>query len=246
LVKAKMHALFGIAILRQVDDDEGNLGGASGSEYETDGAEEQTNDSHLDIDPRQVNMLDLNPGDDVKIMESSTPSSEFVEGTSLFLRLAMLALDIPFTFFDSQRSSFSAQIADLNRYEVACGWKRDKNRYVRQDYSNWLIANAWTGPWNIQSVAGGAKLRDVQDAVKWVPNGAPWLDKLKQVKGDKEAISIGIDNPIDAARRRGSDVFKNIDALAKVKKYAKSKDVDLYFAVESDASIIDEEPEKDE
>jgi len=32
---------------------------------------------------------------------------EFVEGSYLFVQIAMLALDIPVTCFDSRRSSFS-------------------------------------------------------------------------------------------------------------------------------------------
>jgi capsid protein len=65
--------------------------------------------------------------------------------------------------------------------------------------------------------------RDVQEAVEWIPNGAPWLDKLKQVKGDELAISLHLDNPIDAARRRGEDVFENVDKSLAVEKYERDQ-----------------------
>ncbi len=225
LVKAKMHALFGVAIMREAQDG-GNLGTASGattvtawvaeahawvvydycsyqgkiyacqtahstttaSVFATDLAAGKwaadTTDTGLDLDPRAINMLDLNPGEEPKILESSTPSSQFVEGSYLFIQIAMLALDIPVTSFDSRRSSFSARIADLNEYEVSSDSKRTKNRYVRKDYSDWVLATIWNdpqSPWALRrtAAADGMDLRAVQEAAEWISSGSPWLDKYK-------------------------------------------------------------------
>jgi capsid protein len=231
LIKAKMHALFGVALLRKTDGT-ADLGGASGATAETAGQESDDTDSHLDLDPRSINMLDLSPGDDVKVIESGTPSAEFVEGSYLFIQIAMLALDIPVTSFDSRRSSFSARIADLNEYEVSTDSKRTKNRYVRQEYSDWVLASIWNdaaSPWGLRKVAGsaGMSLRDVQESVEWVASGSPWLDKYRQMQGDQLGIDIGLDNAIDACRRRGSNVFENIDKQAQVIAYAKARGVPL-------------------
>ena len=273
LIKAKMHALFGVAIMRKAEDG-GNIGSASGaktitpwiaedrawvvydycsysgktylcqtaysttseSSFATDLAAgkwaEDTTGTGLNLDPRTINMLDLNPGEEPKMIESSTPSSQFVEGSYLFIQIAMLALDIPVTSFDSRRSSFSARIADLNEYEVSSGAKRTKNRYVRQDYSDWVLATIWNDPqtpWPLKKVgmAAGMTLRDIQEAAEWIPSGSPWLDKAAQVKGDQLAISMMIDNSIDAARRRGGNVFTNIDKQAIVQDYARKKGVSI-------------------
>jgi len=273
LVKTKMHALLGVAIMRKAEDD-GNVGPASGAKtitpwvaeahdwvaydycsyggkiyvcqtaHSTTSASvfatdltagkwsEDTTDTGLDINPRAINMLDLNPGEDAKILESATPSSQFVEGSYLFIQIAMLALDIPVTSFDSRRSSFSARIADLNEYEVSSDAKRTKNRYVRKDYSDWVLATIWNdsqSPWQLRKIAtaDGLALRDVQEASEWIPSGSPWLDKAAQVKGDQLAISMMIDNSIDAARRRGGNVFENIDKQAIVQEYARKKGVSI-------------------
>jgi capsid protein len=240
LIKAKMHALFGVALLRDSADAE--MGGAAGASSETESAAEASDDSHLDLNPRAVNILDLKPGDDIKVLESGTPSAEFVEGSYLFIQTALLALDIPVTCFDSRRSSFSARIADLNEYEVSVDWKRTKNRYVRQNYSDWVLRTIWNdaaSPWPLKAVATKANmsLRDVQEAVEWIPAGSPWLDKYAQIQGDELAISIGLDNAIDAARRRGSDVFENIDKQAKVIQYAQTKGVPLTIGSVSGRTI---------
>lgn len=196
------------------------------------------------LDPRSINMLDLNVGEDVKVIESNSPSQSFIEGSYMFIQLAMLALDIPVTAFDSRRSSFSARIADLNEYEVSSDSKRTKNRYVRKDYSDWVLAEIWNDtetPWPLKRIAEAANmsLRDVQDALEWVASGSPWLDKRRQIEGDKLGISIGLDNPIDAARRRGANVFDNIDKIAQVQEYATKKGVALVVASKSDQTTED-------
>jgi len=244
-IKAKMHAIFGVALTRKDDAGDGNMGGAAGATAETTSATATATGTTFDIDPRSVNLIDLNPGEDIKTVESGTPSSEFVEGSHLFIQIAMLALDIPVTFFDSRRSSFSARIADLNEYEVSNDAKRTKNRYVRQAYSDWVLEQIWNdpaSPWNLRDIAGRsgfARLRDVQEEVEWVASGSPWLDKLNQIAGDELGISLGLDNAIDAARRRGGDVFHNIDRQAQVIAYAKAKGVPLVTGRTADRTVDD-------
>jgi capsid protein len=253
LVKAKMHAIFGVAIMRKAEED-GGFGGSMGATSETEDAEPTAQQTELELNPRSINIMDLNPGEDIKTIESGTPSSEFIEGSYLFIQLAMLALDIPVTCFDSRRSSFSARIADLNEYEVSADSKRTKNRYVRKAYSDWVIETIWNDantPWPLRQIAldSGFSLRDVQEEVEWIPSGAPWLDKFKQIQGDELAISLMLDNSIDAARRKGQDVFHNIDQQAKVLEYAKSKGVPIVTRRASDSDSTETtatEPEEKE
>jgi len=232
LIKTKMHSLFGVAITRDAGA-LGNMGGAAGATSETESATAQADGSTMDLNPRAINMLDLNPGEDVKTIESGTPSTEFVEGTYLFVQIAMLALDIPVTCFDSRRASFSARIADLNEYEVSCDSKRTKNRYVRQAYSDWVLEQIWNdsnSPWPLKTVASAADIKsltELQEAVEWVPAGSPWLDKYGQIQGDQLAIEIGEDNIIDACRRRGVNFFSNVDKQSLALDYARSRGVPI-------------------
>lgn len=231
LLKTKMHALFGVAVRRH-SPDTGSFGGAAGATKETEDADDTDTQEELDLNPRAINLLDLEDTDGVDILESQTPSTEFVNGSYLFIQIAMLALDIPITSFDSRRSSFSARIADLNEYEVSVGHKREKNRWARKQYSDWLLEQIWNNPrsdWKLAQVAqrNNMTLRQVQEAVEWIPTGAPWLDKLKQVMGDGLAISLGLDNSIDATRRRGGDFFKNVDKQQQALAYAQSHNVPI-------------------
>lgn len=232
LIKAKVHALFGVAITRNPGGDDG-FGGVGGATAETEEADATATQVERDLNPRAISVLDLNPGEEATAIESKSPSTEFVDGSYLFIQVAMLALDLPITFFDSRRSSFSARIADLNAYEKASEWKRTKNRYVRKEYSDWLLGEIWTtqeDKWGLRKAAekaGFTGLREVQEQLEWIPSGSPWLDKLKQVKGDDLAIELRLDNALDAARRRGADVFKNIDKQLMVEAYEREERVRL-------------------
>ena len=231
LVKAKMHAMFGMAIMRKSN--EGDFGGVGGANNETSTTEPEVpgTGAETTLNPTEFSIIDLNPDEDVKMLESGTPSSEFVEGSYLFIQIAMLALDIPVTSFDSRRSSFSARIADLNEYEVSAESKRTKNRYVRKEYSDWVLQTLWNDPkqdWPIKAVAtaAGMTLREVQAALEWIPAGSPWLDKFKQVKGDELAIELRIDNTQDAAKRRGGDAFRNVDKQVEIEAYEQQQRVE--------------------
>ena len=241
LVKAKMHALFGVAIKREATE---------GVSYNGDTEEEVAAGATVEMNPTGFMMTDLNPGEDVSIIESKTPSNEFVNGTYLFIQLAMLALDIPITCFDSRRSNFSARIADLNEYEVSVQSKQDKNRYVRQSYSDWVINEIWNGKyeWDLQGTAkkAGYTLQQVKDSIEWIPAGAPWLDRFKQVSGHALAIDRGIENIIDVCRQSGTDFFDNIDKQALAESYAKEKGVSLVKGGSGQRSIEEIENAEDE
>ena len=252
LAKVKMHALMGMAIMRDADsgltddspaalpgfDDDDGCGGEGGGDG-NDGVQQAYNEEVLAamgtpaFAPGSLTTLDLEPGEKAELLESKTPSAEFRDFTQLVIRLVLLALDIPYSAYDSSASTFAGLIADQNMYEVSCKWKREKNLWKRQEYSNWLLRRIWNDPedeWNLKQVAQGAGVRSIRELcemVEWVATGFPWLQKQQEVNGDSLAIGLGLDNPVDAARRRGVDVFKNLDKTAEVYKYAQKLGVPL-------------------
>ena len=253
ILKAKLTALFGIAIMRKPGAPD--LGGAAGTLEETADAAATPTDTHLDINLDTINIIDLDEDEKIEVIESGTPSTEFINATYVYIHLVLLALDIPVTYFDSRRSSFSARIADSNDYEKASEWKREKNRVARQDYSDFVVDTIWkddADEWGLKAAteAAGLSLRDLKDEIEWIPSGSPWLDKLKQILGDEKAIELRVDNAIDAARRRGSNVFRNIDKQLEVEKYELDKRLDLGLPervsgdpAKYDIDVITDDPE---
>ena len=65
---------------------------------------------------------------------------------------------------------------------------------------------------------------------EWVPDGVPWWDPTKEVRGNAMAVAAGFDNPQRICREVGTEFEDNIDAIADAMKYAESKGVKLVFA----------------
>lgn len=249
LLKAKVHSIFGLAIMRDyagasTDQEEiGMLGGASGittgadanlaaTEADEDGTK-AVQSTLQQLTPDSMLMVDMESKGRIDTIESKTPSGEFQSFSDMMIRVVMLALDIPFSAYNTGDSSFSAMIADGNLYEVSCNWKRDKNRWIRRDYSDWLLELCWNGRLDfplrkVAEAAGFRSLREIQEQVEWIPNGTPWLQKAQEIEGDTKAIAIGVDNALDVCKRRGGDFFENIDKQAQAEAYAKSKGVALF------------------
>ena len=262
LLKAKIHAIFGVALMRDYagptsDQEEVNMLGAAGgittgqteneeTAAESDGGTKSITSSLQQLTPDSMMMVDMESKGRIDTIESRTPSSEFQDFSELMMRVAMLALDIPFSAFDSGSSSFSGMIADQNFYEVSCRWKREKNKWARQEYSDWLLGYAWEdAEWGLREVANAAgitRLRELQEAVEWIPSGAPWLQKLQEVEGDIKAIAAGIDNPQDICKRRGTDVFDNLRKTAEVYEEAKRLNVPLMIGEPGQAKVEEAAP----
>lgn len=259
LAKAKVHQLFGLAIMRDYYSAESDqeelyeLGGASGVTEGTDEAittatttaagTKKISTSLQSIKPGDMMLLDMDTKGKIDTIESKSPSAEFKDFTQYAIRIALLAFDIPFTALDSTSASFAGMIADQNLYEVSCKWKREKNLWKRQEYSDWVLETIWNdegSDWPLRRIAqeaGFTSLRDLQEAVEWVPAGFPWLQKLNEVQGDIKAIAIGEDNPLDACKRRGSDFFDNILKTEQAYKFAKAHGVPLMIGEPGQTSV---------
>ena len=234
-LKIKLHSLFGIVFKRDAP---------SGMWDNPDDDDDATGDPQYKVSlDKGVMSLDLKPGDDVDTIESKTPSSEFLNYTELAIRIALLSLDIPYTFLDSSKASFSARIADANQYEFLCEPKREKNQAVMQEYSDWKLAGWMASPnprfARMREMADAERLTvpELQAKTQWIGRGTPWVDKLKQIQGDEKAIANGLDSRQRIARRRGQgNVFRLFDELAEEERYATEKGATLMLGASGQKS----------
>ena len=246
LLKIKLHALFGVAITRQSADPDG----FPTTQYDTndtdkDGAETSDPEYTFDLS-RGVQLFDMDPGDDINTIESKTPSAEYISFTETLTRLVLLALDLPYTFFDSRSSSFSARIADSNEYELSAEAKRQQNATVLQQYSDWKIAQWAQNPDMLGRAIerSGLSLGRVQRSVSWIPKGMPWLDKLKQVKGDELAVAMGTDSiPRICKRRHNADWRDILRENEMVYRAYEEANVPLYIGSVSQNDVNSEDEE---
>lgn len=210
LLKVKAAGVFGFAFTRA-----GEVGfesaAPSGDTPETEPASYAKRTAQA-LKARGMINLDLDPGDDVKSIESSSPNPNVVPFTRELVRCVLLSLDIPFTFFDSLTASFSARIADRNEYEEACEWKREKNADVLDEiYGGWLF-----GLWAAADLFGfGAALKQARLSVeeaaamlRWVPAGRPWLDRTNEMSGHILALTAGVTSTPRICSSYGDDAYE--------------------------------------
>lgn len=223
MLKIKASGLFGFAITRTAADEAVSTTDAPPVSY-FDSVSKQVKAKGL------IN-LDMDVGDDIKAIESQSPNPNVMPFTREIIRSILLALDIPFTFYDSLTASFSARIADRNEYEEACEWKRDKNISVLDEiYGGWILPM-----WYEANTMG---LRDVMDKAKisveelsmlltWIPTGKPWLDKSSEMAGNILELSAGLSSIPELCARYGKNAYEVAREQA---KYLKSAQAPLLYA----------------
>ena len=243
LAKLKLSQLFGIAFSRTGDESMGDMmnNGTSLSDI-TDPA---------DIDPAGYDVklgqgpfqLDLEPGDKVDLLESQNPSTQAQDYMLMMIEMALKTLDFPVNFYDESKANFAgSRGAMINYRKSTLSKKADLIEFLNA----WLL---WKIDWAI--INGDSYLAENKDKIRfeWVSSGFEWWDTLKQAKGAKEMLSMGLDSPQRIAKEIGSDFYANIDEIAAAKKYAEEKGVDLDLGAsepETQTGALEELPETED
>lgn len=237
VLKAKASALFGLAFTRTGSDDifptqgEPNTTEAPSESSSASEAAAYSDQVSKAVKSRGLINLDLDPGDDVKEIQSSTPNPNVIPFTRELIRSVLLALDIPFTFYDSLTASFSARIADRNEYEESCEWKREKNSDVLDEvYGGWLFpmwAKADVMGFGTALDAMKVTSEEAASLLQWVPAGRPWLDKANEMQGHILALAAGATSTPRICAQYGLDAYELAEEQA---EYLNTVDAPLLYA----------------
>lgn len=238
VLKAKASALFGLVFKRTGSDEMVPGQGEAPTEAPASEATSYTQQLAGAVKARGMINLDLDPGDEVSEIESKTPNPHAVEFTRELIRSVLLALDIPFTFYDSLTASFSARIADRNEYEESCEWKRQKNVDVLDEiYGGWLIPT-WEKAdlFGLGKAMKTAKINAAQLAasISWVPAGKPWLDRTNEMSGHILALAAGVTSTPRICSAYGEDAF---EIAAEQKEYLEKAGIPLLYAQGGQVSV---------
>ena len=215
LARIKVGQLFGLKITRDADGENDGY-----SEPTADADDDGNLDSGYKVDLTQgIVQIDMDPGHDADFLESKTPATETVNFLELMIHVALKALNIPNSFLDESKTNFFGSRAALLHYLRSCSHTIADNG----DLLNWLT-RWWLG----LGVADG--LIDLPrglefEALKfaWIPDGVPWWDPAKEVRGHALAIAMALDNPQRIAMSTGTDFFENVDKIAEAWTYAQDK-----------------------
>ncbi|MEM8864553.1 MAG: phage portal protein [Planctomycetota bacterium] len=210
LAKLKTAQLFGLKIMRN----------ASRPLDPGDETEE------YNVDPnRGIFQLELDPGDDADFLEAKTPARETTEFLRLVILVALKAIDVPYSFFDESFTNFYGSRGGLIQYLQSCKPKREDNKEALDAHTRWRAG--------LDVADGQLELPQGKDFSflrwEWVPDGIPWWDPAKEIRGKLMAIRAGLSSPQRECRETGTNFEDNLQEIADALKLAEQLGVDLYF-----------------
>ena len=203
LLKAKFHAMFGVFIARKGDDVQGSGFGEKDSNT---GAAPTAATTKYDFELKPGLKLEGAPGDSLSTIESHTPSSEFQAFTELEIQIALLALDIPLSFFNSIKANFSGRKMDMVEYELAATSKREANQESLYEIAEWRIPQIVATDADLSSAIRAAGL--TVDTLKYdfQPQTAPWIDEAAEVNAIISKVGAGLSSLTHEAKKKGRDI----------------------------------------
>ena len=221
--KMKVGQLFGLVVKQ--DSDVGLFPNRTSATIDADGDGVDDSAHEVDLSSGIFN-LDLDPGEDAQILESKNPSTETTSFLKLMIHVALKSLDIPYSFFDESFTNFYGSRGGLIQYLKSC---QDKIESLQQFLDEWTM-------WRIGllvndgeiSLPSGVSFSDLRWS--WVPDGIPWWDPVKEVRGQSMAVAAGFDNPYNVCNTVGTSFEENIKMTAKAQRFAESHGVPLVYA----------------
>jgi len=231
LIKAKLHALFGIAILSD------GVTGAAGfdvSETNTEGSEADDDAGNVThaikkhyMKPGAATVMTLPTGTSIETFESKTPSGEWRAYSELMMQIGMLAIDLPYIFFNAKDGSFSIHRTARLEYEKSCKDKRDENISL---LDRWTVRQLQRGIVDGEfSLPSGMSLD--QAKWEWVPEATPWFDEMDEIDAALAGIGGGIVDPYKWLKERtGQDGDQVLENIAKFQRKAEDLGLQLVWA----------------
>lgn len=227
LLKCKKHGMFGLAIMSDASDESG-FNEYDGETGDVPDADTDKYDFNMDMGLK----IELDQGDRIDMFESKTPSNEYQDYVNLMLRIALLAFDLPYTFFDSRQSSYSAQKQDRAEYEISAKSKREKNRDVLDSIAEWVIPHL---------------TKDINADIGWefIPQATPWIDELKEVQAAAMRVSSGLSTRQLECKRKGLEFTEIVEQLGVEESQIKDNDASIVIGQPGQQLIGEDDTEED-
>lgn len=231
-VKERVAALLAVLIKRMIPNGSGNVGRSSG------GPERRSGYAGKMLSPGMI--MELNPGDDVSVVQPPAQAANSSEFIRLQQRLSGA----------SQGISYEVAARDMSQVNYSSarqGLIEDQKTYLIQQ--QYLIDHFFIPVYEafIESavLAGKVSIKDFHTKKEsylkheWVAPGMKWIDPLKEANANKIALETNQTTLAEIAGNTGNDWREIIDQRALEIEYMKEKGV-----ISSEPSTESEEPDK--
>jgi len=178
-------------------------------------------------------MIELEPGEEIKPVESAQPSDQFQDYTKLMMMVALKSLGLCYSMFDEKHTNFYGSRGALNQYVELCKPRRASNQALLENLTRWRLAK--------EILECRLKLPDgmtVNDLpIEWTPAGIPWWKPDEEAKGFTTVVLGGFDSPSGVCQTLGKDFKDIVDQRARDEEYARSKKVSFSWMSENIGAI---------
>ncbi|GAB5444359.1 MAG: hypothetical protein Fues2KO_47080 [Fuerstiella sp.] len=193
--KMKLDQIFGAHVKYKdgggdPDDPPAPTVNSSGGEPDDDATTED--DLHMDFGNGPV-VVDREDIEDVKLLLGNNPSSNTQEFLKLCIMVALIALDLPFNFFDAAHTNFFGSRSAWILYERSCMARRKTQIRLHNRMTNWRLFQ-----WFLPTDFGGTgeltlprsmRIEDVR--YRWIPRGVPWWKPKEEIEANLAAVALG-------------------------------------------------------
>lgn len=208
--KMKVAQLFGLVIYSEAAESVGVH--EKYEDVDTDG------DGEADAEKYEVDFgkgpikLHLDPGDRAEFLDNKTGQTDFAAFAQLCIAVALKSLDLPLSMWDEAYTNYFGSKSAITLY-----LRSAKNK--RQDV--YELLTAWTD-WQLRMVQlpehrdefdlpSGMDWSDViATGYDWIPDGMPWLDQAREIRGDIMAVAAGFTSRSRVVRERYGIGFNDI------------------------------------
>jgi capsid protein len=233
LIKIKFHAMLGAQITRESTSTSDGWDYSSNTYNKADGNE--ATEYHFDMTQPGLK-LEMDPGDKVELLESKTPSEEFQDFTEAMMRIALLALDMPFTMLNSKQSNNNAMRTEFRQYMDSAQKKQEANRRILDNLTRWK-----TRQWLVEGRLTLAEFR----AIKWLwqPAGMFLFDPESEIRADTMAVAGAFGSRTSITRSRGGSFRQVAKDLKREQDLLKDLGVTTTIGQPGQMVLTGEEPE---
>ena len=170
---------------------------------------------------------ELNAGDEIQVVNPSGQSADAASFTKLQQRLIGAGQGISYeaTSRDMSESNYSSTRQGLIEDELT--YKEDKELLIEimtEIYETFLISAVLAGVLDIPDFWSN---KDTYMSHEWIQAPKAWIDPAKESTANRTAMASGQKTFKQIAAENGRDWREQIDDMAEVLEYGKSKGIDL-------------------
>ncbi len=206
LINAKVSASFGIVIKKT-----GTPTGVLNPE---------TGQRELEIAPGMI--AELNPGEDIAVIDPKRPGSTFDDFVKLILRGMGRSIGLSYEQISGDKSEVnysSARHSELELRDYILPFRKALERYFLRPVYTEFIKNAISlGNLNIM---GAIKNWENWTPHRWIFKGFDWVDPLKEAQAKRLELLMGLTTLADEAAAKGKDWKELADQRAQEISYLK-------------------------